>query len=241
MENETTELLVEERCHDGAILEENVLRNCRICGYGKSDNGASYPRDVLHEACHLYEGHPVYLNHDLGVVKGKKRLYEDRIATLRNVRAAEEAFMCDMELNPHKPMAKAVAWDYMKNNRVGLSHIANGKVRAGTVEKINEVYSVDLVNEPATNRTLREEVVKEVPVAAPVDFAKEFAALKIVITGLESQVADLKSQTLVESKPEAKPRPERGKPESHVVLPITQEKLPQPVDLRSWVADLRRG
>lgn len=123
----------------------------------KSANGRTYTADALASAVKLYEGISVYVDHS----EARGRSLRDKIGWLENVRFANGQLRGDLRICPEHPDAKTVFW-YAENRpqSLGLSHDAEGVVRSQNgevlVEQITAVFSVDLVAEPATVKSLFE-------------------------------------------------------------------------------------
>ena len=145
--------------------EAGRIHGVKIIGT-KSANGRVYPIDVLTKAAPLYEGATVNIDHPRG--PDSNRSVADTFGTVRNVTVkpsgAEPGLYADLEYLKSHPMAAQVAESAERfPNKIGLSHNADGRGsrdRNGTflVESIDKVISVDLVKEPATNKSLFEGV-----------------------------------------------------------------------------------
>ncbi|GAB4133071.1 MAG: hypothetical protein Kow0040_14860 [Thermogutta sp.] len=141
--------------------EAGVIRGVKVLG-ALSANGRIYSADAMTEAVKLYNGKPINVDH----IDGGRRSYRDRIGRLTNVEFREGGLFGDLLVNPKHPLAEQLFWDaeHCPEN-VGLSHDARGKtvVRGGKVivESIEAVRSVDLVAEPATTKSLYEDVDPE--------------------------------------------------------------------------------
>jgi len=141
--------------------EAGYIRNVCILGpYSKS--GYAIADEAISEAMPRYEGKPVFLNHYLLTEEGKRkgpksRDVRDYTGNVRNVRKVEGRLRADLQLTgPNKDMALAAA--EACGQGVGMSHVAQygySKDRK-KVERIGEVYSVDLVAFPATVDTFAE-------------------------------------------------------------------------------------
>lgn len=102
----------------------------------------------------MYEGAPVFVDH----ADGKKRTYKELIGNVKNVRVECGSLYGDVTLNPAKPIAEAVWWDFLNNTKgIGMSHSIEGDVKDGNVTSITKVHSVDVVFDPATTVSLKEE------------------------------------------------------------------------------------
>ena len=138
--------------------EAGIIHDVLILG-SRSANGRTYTADAMSAAAKLYEGVPVYIDHQ----PEGRRSYRDKIGRLSNVVFRDGGLRGDLRINPAHPAAAQLLWDAEHHPAaVGLSHDAEGRVvtRDGQtiVEAIEFVRSVDLVAEPATTRSLFEDV-----------------------------------------------------------------------------------
>ncbi len=157
-----TQRLLEYSTNRGLALrvdrEKSIIYGVKILGM-ESQNGRRYLPDALAQARQLYEGAPVNVDHR----ENGRRSYRDRIGRLMNVRLGADGLYGDLLVNPKHPLAEQLFWDaeHCPEN-VGLSHDAQGRTRVEgrtvVVESIDRVRSVDLVAEPATTRSLYEDV-----------------------------------------------------------------------------------
>ena len=142
--------------HSRVDREAGVIRDVLILG-SHSANGRTYTADAMTAAARLYEGVPVYIDHQ----PEGRRSYRDKIGRLVSVAFRDGGLRGDLHVNPAHPAAAQLFWDAEHHPAaVGLSHDAEGRIitRDGQaiVEAIESVRSVDLVAEPATTRTLFE-------------------------------------------------------------------------------------
>ena len=138
--------------------DSGLIEGVRILG-PTSRNGRTYSARAMEQAARLYEGAPVNIDHPRG--EGKDRPVSDAFGWIRNVRQMPDGVYGDLHYLKSHPQADVVAEAAERNpNRLGLSHHAEGAVRMdGTsvvVESVDKVYSVDLVQTPATNAGLFE-------------------------------------------------------------------------------------
>jgi hypothetical protein len=137
--------------------EANLIRNVKILGW-ESENRRRYMPEAVRKAAPLYEGVPVYFDHPR---PGVERAYGDRFGETVNIRLTESGLYGDIKFNPKHPRAEQVLFDVeSKSTKVGVSpdHYGDGPIRGGIrmVEAINRVKSVDIVANPATNRSFSE-------------------------------------------------------------------------------------
>ena len=136
-----------------------VIHGVKILGL-ESRNGRTYLPATLARAAPLYEGARVNIDHSRGSLAA--RGYEDRIGTVRNVRARESGLFGDFHFNPKHRLAEQLLWDaeHAPEN-VGFSHNVTARTAREhdrvVVEEITAVQSVDLVADPATTRGLFEQ------------------------------------------------------------------------------------
>lgn len=139
--------------------ENGVIRNVRILGE-QSKNGRRYTAQARQQACSLYEGVHVHIDHPRDEQQ-LDRNFGDWFGTLENCRALQDGVYGNMPFLKAHPMAEAICEQAERFPRhFGLSHVAIGHVETSggeeIVESIDEVDSVDLVRRPATNQGLFE-------------------------------------------------------------------------------------
>ncbi len=147
-------------CEDTKAPANGVLANVKILGQ-KSRNKRFYTEDAMKGAVALYEGKAVYVNHSAN----KNRAAHERFGRLRNVRfePGKKELRGDLVyLESQAQMTAMLKEDLERGlNFFGLSHVADGQfhVKEGVkvVTKIDKVESVDLVSDPATATSLREQ------------------------------------------------------------------------------------
>lgn len=139
-----------------------LIRGVRVCG-PKSGNGRRYTPRALRNALPLYENARVFFDHPEG--ESNVRKFRERMGRLVNARVADDGGIdADLKYNPKHRDAEEFLW-YVENDPagMGLSHNAEGRgVREATgevlVEEITKVHSVDIVDGPATNFSLFEQI-----------------------------------------------------------------------------------
>jgi len=134
--------------------ENGILYGVKLLG-SESRNGRRYTKQAMQEAVGLYEGRKIYVNHPKPDEMGEDRQFESWAGESQdpevrddgiygNVRLRKKSgyFEGIIEAAEHFPMA------------VGFSHVADGESRyegdTEIVESIKEVFSVDIVTDPAT-------------------------------------------------------------------------------------------
>ncbi len=139
--------------------EAGVIRNVKILG-NASKNGREYSEGAKKDAAKIYEGLGVNLNHpDRG--DKRDRDVEDGCGWLESVHVEPDGVYGDLHYFKTHPQASLIAEAAeRKPDRFGLSHNADGRVvRQGNknvVESIVSVKSVDIVQNPATNKSFFE-------------------------------------------------------------------------------------
>ncbi len=187
-----------------AIIDEAtnayLLTNVKIIGT-KSKNKREYPINTLEKAASLYENHAVYCDHDHS---GKNRKYTDRIGNLKHVTIKEDGLYSDLQINPKHHLAESIRWDFMNNSRdVGLSHDAEGDLSNGKCTKITKLKSIDLVVNPATTFTLREEEESEIEVIKK-QLTETIDSVKLLTEAnvkLVEEIKELKAKKVVSHNP----------------------------------------
>lgn len=140
--------------------EAGVIRNVKVLGRD-SRNGRVYSDTALRQAARLYEGLGVNLNHPDRRETSIERPVQDGFGWLEGVRVGDDGVYGNLHyLKSHPHSAVIVEAAERNPRRFGLSHNAEGRVerRDGrtVVESIETVRSVDVVQNPATNRGLFE-------------------------------------------------------------------------------------
>lgn len=129
----------------------------KLCGL-ESLNGRVYTQECLTSATPLYEGVPVYVNHD----KSKPRLLEDRWGTVTKPHMKADGLYGTIEYLQSHPMTPVLEEAEAAGMNIGMSHVVMAQSREGSegieeVFQIDSVKSVDVVSEPATTKTFHEE------------------------------------------------------------------------------------
>ncbi len=146
-----------------AAPEAGVMANVVILGQ-KSRNRRFYTEEAMRGAVSLYEGKAVYISH--AGDKVKHRPAQERYGRLTRVRfdEASKKLRGDLVyLESQQQMTAMVKEDLSRKlNFFGLSHVADGVWHRDTegtqiVTKIEKVDTVDLVSDPATVTSLREQ------------------------------------------------------------------------------------
>src|SRR5262249_2570924 len=140
--------------------DAGVIRGVKVLGR-HSRNGREYSDRALDEAAKFYEGIGVNLNHPDRRETNVERSVEAGFGWLAGIAVKADGVYADLHYLRSHPQAAVIVEAAERNpQRFGLSHNAEGKVaRRGDkiiVESIEKVRSVDVVQNPASNRGLFE-------------------------------------------------------------------------------------
>jgi len=174
------------------LREASTVSGLKILGTS-SANGRDYPLKTLRESVRLYEGVPVYFDH---LECGQQRRYGDRFGNMTNVRATNDGLYGDLVYNPKHPLAEQVLHDIEAGTKdVGCSpdHYGRGPTQNGRriVEAITSVKSVDIVANPATNKSFSESTRQGTDA---MELAEQLAEQVGKVGSLTSENAGLKEQ-----------------------------------------------
>lgn len=139
--------------------DAGVIRGVKVLGL-ESANGRKYLPDAIKKAVKLYEGAPVRTDHPARAGDGRKSA--EVFGWLQDARVAEDGCLyADLYVLTKHERAACVFEAAAKNPKLyGLSHnIACESKREGQIDvisEITEVFSVDLVADPATTNGLFE-------------------------------------------------------------------------------------
>ena len=141
--------------------EQHVVRGLKIVGL-ESKWGRRYLLETLRDAVErgLYEG--VKCNIDHVSESAPDVPFAKRFGIFRNARLQPDGVWADLEYNPDHDQARPFVWWTQRcPEAVGFSHDALGDSRPAAdgwqdIHVLHEVYSVDLVANPATTNGLRE-------------------------------------------------------------------------------------
>ena len=189
-----------------AVVRNGVIQGVKIIGTD-SRNGYRYPQEVLRRAKALYEATPVFAFHPSGPEKkrGSRQLC-DHFGMLSNIRERGEAdgpfgLFGDLHIKQRHPMATLIVES--AGAHFGLSHNAVVEMNddGSEVTEIIEVNSVDLVENPATTKTLFEEHSEMELAELKAVFEEKFDALLNKVDGLEKAQAQAAAKAPAEMKP----------------------------------------
>jgi hypothetical protein len=143
---------------EAVTMAGNTLRNCKLLGW-VSRNNRIYPKDVIGNKMHLYEGAIVNIDHP---TRDGPRKYEDRFGRIVNVRMEQDGLYGDLVYNPEHPLAKSFKW-WAENDpkAIGLSHNVIAKTKYDrngyeTISDLDRVEAVEVVSDPGTTNGLFE-------------------------------------------------------------------------------------
>lgn len=192
--------------------DAGVIRNVKLLGKS-SRNGRTYSDNALDQAVILFNGKPVYTNHDPTLTV---RDVEDQIGWIENVRRIGAEVFGDFYLLLTHPVAGKVLETAERNPRLlgfslsGSGHLTDGHLlgAADVVDELVEVSSLDLVTEPATTTGLFESQqqkeqpvtrrIREVLVGLPKSAGKtrllEMVDAEVMSAEMEAPEADLGSE-----------------------------------------------
>jgi len=169
-----------------AKLEDGIIRDVLIHG-SVSRNRRRYSDKAMADVARFAEGIAVYCDHPSSIDRDRKgRAAEDRFGILRDVRLVESADKRQVRGDLHHlqshPLSERVGEDLRRGlNLFGLSLLADGSGRqekgATIVESVESLKEVDLVTNPATAVSLREQAEKATA-DPPAEEKKEEAAEK---------------------------------------------------------------
>lgn len=137
--------------------ETGVIEGVKILGEN-SKNGRRYKPEAMREAAPLYEGVKSYINHPRKSELSDDRDFAKWSGIFEGVHYLEgKGLFGNFRLRKEGPHFREIieaARDFPQH--AGFSHVAEGKSRregnTEIVESIREVFSVDLVTDPATTK-----------------------------------------------------------------------------------------
>lgn len=146
-------------------VEDGTIRGAKLIGLN-SRNGRRYEGKALQDAIKLYEGRKVYVDHPKREHAGGDRSFHDWAGVIENVAFRKgEGLFGDVVLRQSSPYFAGIveaATNPKFRSSCGFSHVADGASRLDgeteIIESITEVFSVDLVTDPATTAGIFESV-----------------------------------------------------------------------------------
>lgn len=146
--------------------EQGILFGVKLLGEN-SRNGRRYKAEAMKKAVGLYEDTKMHLNHPGRKDLGEDRRFETWGGVFKNARYVEgKGIFADAHLLKSGEYFEGIIEAAEKfPNAVGFSHVADGesKLEGDTeiIESIREVFSVDLVTDPATTAGFFESTMKK--------------------------------------------------------------------------------
>lgn len=138
--------------------EKGILYGVKLLGR-QSRNNRIYGQSVMEAAVPLYKGMKVFVDHPRS--SEPDRSVDRWAGTIQNARFEGESIFGDLKLRKKSPFFEGIleaAAEFPKD--IGFSHVADGETRLDgeteIVESIREVFSVDLVTDPATTAGMYE-------------------------------------------------------------------------------------
>jgi len=186
--------------------DAGIIRSVKVLGR-ESRNGRTYSDQALEQASQIYEKLGVNIDHPDRLQAGVTRKFADRFGYLQGVHRRDDGVYGDLVYLKKHVLAEQIceAAERMPL-QFGLSHNAEGYVTNDgdktIVENITRVLSVDIVQQPATNRGLFESADADDTDGAPI---VEHSRLE---AGQKSAFVDPRQSPLAEhgstSEPESK-------------------------------------
>jgi hypothetical protein len=141
--------------------DKGVLFGVKLLG-SNSRNNRRYSNEAMESAAPRYSGKKIYVDHPGDTAE---RSIDRWAGTIQNARFQDDGIYGDIKLRKESGFFKGIleaAQDFPKD--IGFSHVADGKTRfdgdTEVVESIKEVFSVDLVTDPATTSGIFESLQK---------------------------------------------------------------------------------
>lgn len=138
-------------------MADRLVQNVALTGL-TSRNGYRYTEEALSTAAGLYAEKPVFLDHAGNRQRPQERSTRDLVGTIVNPRYSRGRIRGDIRVLATESGETFLKLVESNSPGVGMSHVvlAQRSADAQTVERINEVISVDVVVNPATTTTFRE-------------------------------------------------------------------------------------
>jgi hypothetical protein len=143
-----------ERMGGRVDRDAGIIRGAKLLGR-RSRNGRTYTDQAMQEAAPRYNSKKVYVDHPQGGRISDDRPFRDWVGVIENAQFRGDGIYGDIRLRKQSEhfeqlMEAAESFDGF----FGMSHVADGDSRMEggeeIVESIVEIYSVDIVTEPAT-------------------------------------------------------------------------------------------
>jgi len=151
-------------------VEGGVIYGAKLIGLS-SRNGRRYEGKALEDAAALYEGRKVYIDHPTPENANADRKFNDWAGVIENVKYRQgDGLYGDVVLRQESSYFKGIveaASNPKFHKNCGFSHVAEGESRLDgeteIIESIKEVFSVDLVTDPASTTGVYESRRKAKP------------------------------------------------------------------------------
>jgi hypothetical protein len=155
-----------ERQHTGPLPADRIertgdsvtLKGVKLCGERSRNsppNNNEYPSSARESLVRLLEGQRVRVNHARPGPGGAERTYQDGMGYLHQCVNGADGAYGDWTFPARHPLAEQVVWDAQHApHGVGFSIDGDGRKRREggrvIVESVDHLYSIDLVDTPAT-------------------------------------------------------------------------------------------
>lgn len=138
------------------IDENGVVKNVKLLGW-KSKNNRTYLKEAVEQALPLYEGTPIYFDHNT-----KNPSYRDRAGYISEPYLEEDGLYGSAHFNIKHTLFEQLKFDIENNSKnIGFSHMCEGQTNnKNEVVKVERIRSVDIVSEPATTNSFFEQEEK---------------------------------------------------------------------------------
>ena len=192
--------------HSQVEPERRLVSNVALAGIS-SRNGYEYTAEALAAAVPLYNGKPVFLDHAAGGQRPSARSTRDLVGSIINPRFENGRLRGDIRVVETDSGRTFLALVDANTPGVGMSHVVLAERAADgrSVQRIQEVISVDVVVNPATTSTFQESLAElekpasvahndTGPTAALLDPRAHFDQLEAELSQLREQRDQLQTQ-----------------------------------------------
>lgn len=145
--------------------EAGMIHGVKLLGQ-ESRNGRRYAPDAMAEAAPKYNGVKVFVGHPERDKLSEDRDWNDWAGIVENARFERGAIFGDIRLrkkSKHFEEILEAAEEF--GHQFGMSHVADGEAKnyhgEEVIESISEVFSVDIVLQPATTAGLFESTIPD--------------------------------------------------------------------------------
>lgn len=224
-----------ERCHDwnqSLQIDEpgRLVQNVALSGTD-SRNGYAYTEEALRTAVELYRDKPVFLDHGQNRSRPQERSTRDLVGSIISPRFVDGRIRGDirvLDTDSGRTFLKLVE---SAAPGVGMSHVvlARRSSDGKTVDRIDQVISVDAVVNPATTTTFREAVDE-----TPDSRSPSLAALTDELQQVREERDRLRQQNI-----DLQTALDRSRREESIQSLIQESQLPLAALSPSFLAQLR--